>query len=56
MALDHIHSEYSKCTGDNASQQKATFKQTLKGSFESNSNNLDQFKDQASSTCAAQNN
>ncbi|AHH13143.1 Mlp lipoprotein family protein (plasmid) [Borrelia hermsii YBT] len=51
FALDHIQSELAKCTGDNASQQKETFKQIVKGSFEGNSNDLDKFKEQASSTC-----
>ncbi|WP_024653007.1 Mlp family lipoprotein [Borrelia persica] len=51
--LQHIQSELSKCTGENASDQKNTFKQTLQGSFKSNSDDLDKFKDQATSACAA---
>ncbi|UVY98943.1 Mlp family protein (plasmid) [Borrelia hermsii] len=51
--LKHINDELAKCTGDNASQQKETFKQVLKGSFESNSNDLETFKNQASSACNA---
>ncbi|WP_024652911.1 Mlp family lipoprotein, partial [Borrelia persica] len=49
--LQHIQSELNKCTGDNAENQKNTFKQVLEGSFKSNSNNLDQFKNEASSAC-----
>ncbi|AHH13441.1 Mlp lipoprotein family protein (plasmid) [Borrelia hermsii YBT] len=49
--LKHINDELAKCTGDNASQQKNTFKQVLQGSFQSNSNNLETFKQQAASTC-----
>ncbi|WP_417861956.1 Mlp family lipoprotein (plasmid) [Borreliella andersonii] len=55
-ALDHINSEYSKCTEDNANEQKTIFKTTLKSSFESNSDNLDQFKNQASSVCGVHSN
>ncbi|WAZ72776.1 Mlp family lipoprotein (plasmid) [Borrelia miyamotoi] len=51
--LKHINDELAKCNGENANEQKGTFKQVLKGSFESNSNDLDQFKSQASSTCNA---
>ncbi|WP_024652868.1 Mlp family lipoprotein [Borrelia persica] len=49
--LQHIQSELAKCTGESAENQKNTFKQVLKGSFESNSYNLEQFKDQTSSNC-----
>ncbi|WP_434757267.1 Mlp family lipoprotein (plasmid) [Borrelia puertoricensis] len=51
-ALDHIHTELAKCTGDNASQQKETFKQVVKGAL-NDGENLDNFKNQASSTCEA---
>ncbi|ASJ27613.1 Mlp family lipoprotein [Borrelia turicatae] len=51
--LEHIHTELEKCKGDNASQQKNTFKTVLQGSFQSNSNNLETFKEQASSTCGS---
>ncbi|UPA19036.1 Mlp family lipoprotein [Borrelia puertoricensis] len=51
-ALDHIHTELAKCTGDNASQQKETFKQVVKGALNGDEN-LDNFKNQASSTCEA---
>ncbi|AFI31879.1 Mlp lipoprotein family-containing protein (plasmid) [Borrelia crocidurae str. Achema] len=33
-ALDHIQSELAKCTGDNVEQQKATFKEVVKGALE----------------------
>ncbi|WP_434757285.1 Mlp family lipoprotein (plasmid) [Borrelia puertoricensis] len=49
--LEHIHTELEKCKGNNANEQKNTFKTVLKGSFQSNSNNLETFKNQASSTC-----
>ncbi|MCD2322302.1 Mlp family lipoprotein [Borreliella burgdorferi] len=32
-ALDHIKSELDKCTGDNANEQKTTFKQTVQGAL-----------------------
>ncbi|UPA11343.1 Mlp family lipoprotein (plasmid) [Borrelia parkeri] len=51
-ALNHIHTELTKCTGDNASQQKETFKQVVKGAL-NGGENLDNFKNQASSTCEA---
>ncbi|UPA18829.1 Mlp family lipoprotein [Borrelia puertoricensis] len=49
-ALDHINTELAKCTGENASQQKETFKQVVKGAL-NGGENLDNFKNQASSTC-----
>ncbi|UPA18484.1 Mlp family lipoprotein [Borrelia puertoricensis] len=49
-ALDHINTELAKCTGDNASEQKETFKQVVKGAL-NGGENLDQFKEQASSAC-----
>ncbi|UPA15673.1 Mlp family lipoprotein [Borrelia turicatae] len=49
-ALDHIQSELAKCTGENASQQKEIFKQVVKGTL-NGGENLDNFKNQASSTC-----
>ncbi|ABF82179.1 Mlp family lipoprotein [Borrelia hermsii] len=51
--LEHIKSELEKCTGDNANEQKNTFKTVLQGSFKGNSDNLETFKNQASSTCGA---
>ncbi|WAZ72653.1 Mlp family lipoprotein (plasmid) [Borrelia miyamotoi] len=51
-ALKHINDELAKCSGDNASQQKETFKEVVKGALNGN-NDLDQFKSQASSTCNA---
>ncbi|MGF7102213.1 Mlp family lipoprotein [Borreliella kurtenbachii] len=50
-ALDHIKSELDSCTGDNAENQKTTFKETVKGAL---GGNIDDFKSQASSTCQAQ--
>ncbi|WP_041177946.1 Mlp family lipoprotein [Borrelia duttonii] len=47
-ALDHIQSELAKCTGDNAEQQKTTFKEVVKGALEGG---LDNLKGQAASTC-----
>ncbi|AHH07776.1 Mlp lipoprotein family protein (plasmid) [Borrelia crocidurae DOU] len=47
-ALDHIQSELAKCTGDNAAQQKTTFKEVVKGAL---GGGLDNFKDQSKSTC-----
>ncbi|WP_434757219.1 Mlp family lipoprotein (plasmid) [Borrelia puertoricensis] len=49
--LEHIKSELEKCTGNDADEKKNTFKQVLQGSFQSNSDNLDTFKAQATSTC-----
>ncbi|WP_330730464.1 Mlp family lipoprotein [Borrelia turicatae] len=39
-ALDHINTELAKCTGNDASQQKETFKQVVKAYFEGNNDNL----------------
>ncbi|WP_024652872.1 Mlp family lipoprotein, partial [Borrelia persica] len=50
-ALEHIQSELNKCTGDNASDQKSTFKTVIKEYLKSNNDNLDQFKEQTSSNC-----
>ncbi|WP_024654552.1 Mlp family lipoprotein [Borrelia hispanica] len=47
-ALDHIQSELAKCTGDDAEQQKTTFKQVVEGALKEG---LDKFKDQSSSNC-----
>ncbi|AEL19277.1 Mlp lipofamily protein (plasmid) [Borreliella bissettiae DN127] len=47
-ALDHIKSELDKCTGDNANDQKTTFKQVVQGAL---SGGIDGFKNSASSTC-----
>ncbi|WP_155806531.1 Mlp family lipoprotein [Borrelia duttonii] len=47
-ALDHIQSELAKCTGENAAQQKTTFKQTVKGAL---GGGLDDFKSNVASTC-----
>ncbi|UPA18367.1 Mlp family lipoprotein [Borrelia puertoricensis] len=49
-ALDHIQSELAKCTGDDASEQKKTFKEVVKGAL-NGGENLDKFKDQAASNC-----
>ncbi|UPA12547.1 Mlp family lipoprotein [Borrelia venezuelensis] len=51
--LGHIQSELEKCNGDDANEQKNTFKQVLQGSFKGNSDDLDKFKEQAASTCQA---
>ncbi|WP_418885705.1 Mlp family lipoprotein [Borreliella tanukii] len=50
-ALDHIKTELDKCTGDNANEQKNTFKQVVQGALKGG---IDKFKDEASSTCNAQ--
>ncbi|UPA10082.1 Mlp family lipoprotein (plasmid) [Borrelia nietonii YOR] len=50
--LEHIKSELEKCTGDNANEQKNTFKQVVKGAL-NGGENLDNFKEQASSACQA---
>ncbi|WP_425337223.1 Mlp family lipoprotein [Borreliella tanukii] len=50
-ALDHIKTELDKCTGENADQQKSTFKQIVQGAL---GGGIDGFKDEASSTCNAQ--
>ncbi|WP_024655170.1 Mlp family lipoprotein [Borrelia hispanica] len=47
-ALDHIQSELAKCTGENADNQKNTFKQVVKGAL---GGELDKFTEQADSTC-----
>ncbi|WP_024655120.1 Mlp family lipoprotein [Borrelia hispanica] len=47
-ALDHIQSELAKCTGENADNQKNTFKQVVKGAL---GGGLDKFTEQAASTC-----
>ncbi|WP_025401543.1 Mlp family lipoprotein [Borrelia crocidurae] len=47
-ALDHIQTELAKCTGDNAAQQKTTFKQVVEGALKGG---LNDFKNTASSTC-----
>ncbi|WP_215536427.1 Mlp family lipoprotein [Borreliella bavariensis] len=47
-ALNHIKSELDKCNGENAENQKNTFKQVVKGAL---SGGIDNFADQASSTC-----
>ncbi|MCD2385198.1 Mlp family lipoprotein, partial [Borreliella burgdorferi] len=47
-ALDHIKSELAKCAGDQAEQQKNTFKQVVQGAL---SGGIDGFKDSASSAC-----
>ncbi|WP_418905715.1 Mlp family lipoprotein [Borreliella japonica] len=50
-ALNHIKSELDKCTGDNAENQKTTFKQVVQGALKGG---IDDFTDQASSTCQVQ--
>ncbi|WP_419264799.1 Mlp family lipoprotein [Borreliella afzelii] len=47
-ALNHIKSELDKCTGDNAENQKSTFKQVVEGALGAG---IDNFKNSASSTC-----
>ncbi|AHH07710.1 Mlp lipoprotein family protein (plasmid) [Borrelia crocidurae DOU] len=47
-ALDHIQSELAKCTGNDAEQQKTTFKQVVEGALKGG---LDTFKDQSNSNC-----
>ncbi|WP_347343306.1 Mlp family lipoprotein [Borrelia puertoricensis] len=47
-----MNTELAKCTGENASQQKETFKQVVKGAL-NGGENLDNFKNQASSTCGS---
>ncbi|WP_418909417.1 Mlp family lipoprotein (plasmid) [Borreliella sinica] len=47
-ALDHIKSELDKCTGDNADQQKGTFKQIVQGAL---GGGIDKFTDQTNSNC-----
>ncbi|OJH14182.1 hypothetical protein ER70_10380 (plasmid) [Borreliella bissettiae] len=48
-ALNHIKSELDSCTGDNAENQKTTFKQTVQGFF--SGGDIDKFKTDATSTC-----
>ncbi|XPC98129.1 Mlp family lipoprotein (plasmid) [Borreliella japonica] len=47
-ALDHMKSELDKCTGDDAENQKNTFKTVVQGAL---GGSIDNFTDQASSTC-----
>ncbi|WP_418905807.1 Mlp family lipoprotein [Borreliella japonica] len=47
-ALDHMKSELDKCTGDNADQQKNTFKTVVQGAL---GEGIDNFTDQTNSTC-----
>ncbi|WP_215535952.1 Mlp family lipoprotein [Borreliella bavariensis] len=51
-ALNHIKSELESCTGDQADQQKTTFKQTVKEFF--NGGDINNITTDVSSTCAAQ--
>ncbi len=51
-ALDHIKSELDKCTGDNADNNKNTFKQTVQGALEGD---IDKFTEQSDSTCGGGN-
>ncbi|ACL34009.1 hypothetical protein CV695_05525 [Borreliella burgdorferi] len=48
-ALDHIKSELDKCTGENANDQKTTFKTVVAEFFKNG--NIDDFKTNASSAC-----
>ncbi|WP_418885602.1 Mlp family lipoprotein [Borreliella tanukii] len=50
-ALNHIKSELASCTGNDAEQQKTTFKEVVKGALE---DGIDNFKTSASSTCQVQ--
>ncbi|WP_418454865.1 Mlp family lipoprotein (plasmid) [Borreliella spielmanii] len=50
-ALEHIKSELDKCTGQDADQQKTTFKDVVEGAL---SGGIDKFTDEASSTCGVQ--
>ncbi|WP_418905808.1 Mlp family lipoprotein [Borreliella japonica] len=52
-ALNHIKSELDKCTGDNAENQKTTFKQVVQGALKGG---IDDFTTNSSSTCDAQGN
>ncbi len=47
-ALNHIKSELDKCTGDNADQQKTTFKQVVEGALK---DGIDKFTEQTNSGC-----
>ncbi|WP_215537658.1 Mlp family lipoprotein [Borreliella bavariensis] len=51
-ALNHIKSELSSCTGDNANDQKNTFKTLVKEFFKNG--NIDNFKTGVVSTCKNQ--
>ncbi|MBB6032118.1 hypothetical protein HNR35_001121 [Borreliella spielmanii] len=51
-ALDHIKKELDSCTGNQADEQKNTFKQTVQGALKGD---IDEFTDQASSTCGSGN-
>ncbi|MCD2375598.1 Mlp family lipoprotein [Borreliella burgdorferi] len=50
--LNHIKSELDKCTGDNADNNKNTFKQTVQGALEGD---IDKFTEQSDSTCGGGN-
>ncbi|WP_215538260.1 Mlp family lipoprotein, partial [Borreliella bavariensis] len=50
-ALNHIKSELASCTGNDAEQQKTTFKEVVKGALE---DGIDNFTNSASSTCQVQ--
>ncbi|WP_419264797.1 Mlp family lipoprotein [Borreliella afzelii] len=47
-ALNHIKSELDKCTGENADQQKTTFKQVVEGALK---DGIDKFTEQTNSGC-----
>ncbi len=47
-ALDHIKTQLAKCTGNDAEQQKTTFKEVVKGAL---SGGIDSFAGQATTTC-----
>ncbi|WP_418885244.1 Mlp family lipoprotein [Borreliella carolinensis] len=49
-ALEHIKSELDSCTGNNANDQKNTFKTTVQEFFKSGGD-IDNFESNASSTC-----
>ncbi|UPA18711.1 Mlp family lipoprotein [Borrelia puertoricensis] len=54
--LEHIKSELEKCTGDNANDQKNTFKTLVKEYFKGNNDNLDNIvgeNSQLQSMCGA---
>ncbi|WP_418905791.1 Mlp family lipoprotein [Borreliella japonica] len=48
-ALDHMKSELDKCTGDDAENQKNTFKTVVGGFF--SGGDIDNFASQATATC-----
>ncbi|WGL35458.1 Mlp family lipoprotein (plasmid) [Borrelia miyamotoi] len=55
-ALKHINDELAKCTGDNAGEQKGTFKTLVSEYFKSNGSNLDNIvgeNSQLKSTCGS---